>query len=103
MKNIWEKINSLLARKIEFTEDSRPFIDAFLFAAKDLEKLDEMRKTDGWVVLEKKIREEAHARIMERIKDDLTLKCLMNLLHISDSKPQWVQLEEEVDKLLNEQ
>jgi hypothetical protein len=97
---IWQKIQEVLKDKFNYDEQSQIMLDSFPKAIKHLEDIDQMKKTVGWNLLEQDIRKQIKDRIFDKIKDDLYIQSLMNLLILSDTKTQWEQLEEEIDKLL---
>lgn len=100
--SIIDTITKLLSSKKEYPVDEQKILEGFARAAGNLQKIDEMKNTEGWQLLEGKVREEIRARITEKIKDDQYIQSLLNLLLLSDSKSQWRELDEEISRLLPE-
>ena len=59
-----------------------------------------MKQTEGWQLLEKKIREELQARIHKLVKDDVNIQTLLALLQVTDTKTRITTLEGEIEKML---
>ena len=99
---MWDKIQQFLSRKNEYDDTSKAIIESWASTAKELEILDEMHKTDGWKMLETKMRKDLHDHITEKLKDDERVQTLISLIRISDTKSSRARLEEEIDSFLGE-
>ena len=96
------KIQEFLRRKDEYDDASKDVIESWVYRAKDLESLDEMKKTEGWKMLEIKLRKDLHEHITDKLKDDERVSTLISLIRISDTKSSRARLEEEIDSFLGE-
>lgn len=99
---MWSKINKLLSISNEYDEVSQDLLKSYVSSAKELESIDSMKRTEGWQIIEKKIREEIRLKIYEKVKDDSQIQSLLSLLIVTGTKEALKNLEEEVDKLLPE-
>jgi len=95
-------LEQLKAEKGMYDKDSQNLIDSFSFTAQEIDKIDSMRRTEGWKVMDKKIREELHIRIKELVKDDKIIQTLLALLVTADTKSMSRNLDEEISKLMPE-
>ena len=93
-------LQELNLKKESYDKDSQALIDSLMFAGKELELLNSMKATEGWKVLEAKLRLEIENRITFLIKDDLVMKTLLALLNTTDTKTLEKNLKEEVSKLI---
>ncbi len=93
---------TLVAQKHEFDEGSQALISSLVFQKNELDSLDSMKRTPGWRLLEKKIREELHARIRETVKDDLKINTLLALLEVTGTRARKKRLDQEIESLLEE-
>lgn len=98
--NIWQKMRSLIGEKTVYDDDSQQILSEFPRSAKNLQAIDAMKRTEGWQMLEKILREKVHSLIMDKVKDDTKIQSLLDLMNLTDTKTQWQQLDEEVTRLL---
>ena len=96
MKNL----NDLEANIHEYDSESQEFIKSLRFVEKEVGVINEMKRTAGWSIIEKKTREELAQRINELVKDDPKVSVLLALLNVADTKSQSKALEEEIEKIL---
>jgi hypothetical protein len=97
MSKDFEKI---VAEKDTYDAESRTFIESLQFIDKEISQLNTMKSTEGWKLLEKKLREELQLRIHELVKNDSKIQVLLSLLTVADTKSQSNALQEEIAKLL---
>jgi len=95
-------LEKLIAERDSYDEASKSFIDSFRFAKLEIGKIEEMKRTEGWKLIEKKIREELEARIMFLVKDDLNIQTLLALLKVTDTNSMSKSLQEEILKIMPE-
>ena len=100
---MWAKIEKLFGIKHEFNAESQDLFEGIKQSAKNLEAIGEMKKMEGWKILEERIRLDIHNRIREKVKDDIQINSLLNILVLSSVKKPMQQLEEEIDQLLPEE
>ena len=98
MKNL----NELQEHKTEYDKDSQLLIDSLTFAEKELNEIGEMKRTQGWKVLDKKIREQLAERIEVLVRDDVEVNTLLALLKVADTKTIAQILEAEISKIIPE-
>jgi hypothetical protein len=98
MKNL----ETLDAQRNEYDPESQAFIDSLKFAQSEIGSINAMRATEGWKLIEKKIREELEQRIMFLVKDDLKITTLLALLTVADTKTLAKALQEEINKIIPE-
>ena len=98
MKNL----NELQEHKTEYDKDSQLLIDSLTFAEKELNEIGEMKRTQGWKVLDKKIREQLAERIEVLVRDDVEVNTLLALLKVADTKTIAQILEAEISKIMPE-
>lgn len=91
-----------MSAKDEYQKDDQNILESFARSFENLRTIEEMKRTEGWQLMESKVREEIRNRITEKVKDDQYVQSLLNLLLLSDSKKQFAELENEVNRLLPE-
>ena len=95
-------LSDLQLDKMNYDNDSRTLIDNLTFEKEEIGLINNMRQTEGWKILEKKIREELQERILSMVKDDLKIQTLLALLEATATKKRTKILENEILKLLPE-
>lgn len=93
-------LDRLMSEKDQFDLESRNFIDSLAFVKAELDQLNSMKRTEGWKLLEKKMREELQARIFHIVKDDIKVQTLLSLLNVTSTKKGEKALQDEIDRLL---
>ena len=94
------KIEKVISIKHEFDPESQKIIDGMINLQGEHEIISSMKRTQGWKVIEAKIKSTLHDRILELVKDDPTIQVLLGVLTAADTKGAMRQLEAEVDELL---
>lgn len=97
-----ESLDKLVSEKDLYDVASRDIIDNLSFRKADIGIILEMKSTEGWKKVEKKLRETLQERINILIKDDPSIKALLTLLNIADTKSMSSSLEEEIRQILHE-
>ena len=97
-----KKLDDYLANEKEYAKELIDTVKSFSFAKQEIGKIGQMKQTEGWKVLDKKIREELHERIEQLVKDDLKVMTLIALLKIADVKSISKLLDEEIERSLPE-
>ena len=95
-------LENLIVDKDQFDKPSQDIINSFVFRREELGQLDSMKNTEGWKIMDKKIREELQTRILTLVKDDQIIKTLLALLKTVDTKSMRQQLQEEIKQILPE-
>jgi hypothetical protein len=67
---------------------------------REIGSIEEMKRTSGWKILNKKIREELVERISELVKDDLKVQTLLALLNVADTKKLSSMLDAAIEEIL---
>lgn len=93
-------IEELAADKQSYDKESQVIIDGIVATRAEMEILKELKRTTGWKLLEKKIREELRETIALLIKDDKKIQTLIGLLKVTDTKSTAKLLNETVDSFL---
>lgn len=93
-------LEQLITEKDSYDKESQTFIDSLSFAKKEIGEISEMKRTEGWKVLDKTIRQRLQQRISELVKDDLNIQTLLTLLNLADTKTMAQTLEDEINRLL---
>lgn len=99
-KKDFEKV---ISEKNTYDKPSQDLINGFIFARTEIDQLNSMKRTEGWKLLDTKIREELHSRIEELVADDSKVQTLIALLSTTDTKKRARTLEQEIDKFLPEE
>ena len=97
-----KELNDLQSKRDEYDKESQMFIDSLTFIDNEISEINEMKRTSGWKLMDKKIRQELQQRITDLIKDDLKIQTLLALLRVADTKSLNKTLADEVAKLLPE-
>lgn len=99
---MWKKLQELIARKWELAEPEKFALESMVTEAKTLEAFQGMKDTEGWKVLDTKIREELQNAILEKIKDDPKIITLLNILTTVETRKAGEVLEESIRSILPE-
>lgn len=94
-------LNKLILDKDNYDEDSQQFIDSLNFSEKEIDELNSMKQTTGWKLIETKIRQDLHSRILKLVDGDAEVTTLLALLYATDTKQLSKKLEQEISNLLN--
>lgn len=95
-------LNDLLREKNSYDKDGQAFIVSLSKEKDYLDKLDSMKRTEGWKILDMKIKEELQDRIRVLVKDDVKIQTLLALITLTDTKKQSQVLEGEIERLFPE-
>lgn len=95
-------LDHLQAHQDEYDKESQELIKSLAFAKNELSEIDSMKRTEGWKILDKKIREELQSRIIKLIENDLQVQTLLALLKVADVKTQSQIIENEIKNILPE-
>ena len=95
-------LDRLLGIRNEYDDESKTIIDSLASLRGEIGAFDSMKQTEGWQLLEKKIREELQARIHTLVKDDVNIQTLLAILQVTDTKTRMTTLENEISKMLPE-
>ena len=95
-------LDSLLSEKESYDKASQELLDSFKFRRGEIDLIGSMKRTEGWKVMDKKIREELQLRITELVKDDLKIQTLLALLKVADTKRMSAILADEINGILPE-
>ena len=95
-------LDQLEIERETYDKDSRAFIDSLKFVDRELTELNSMKSTEGWKILDKKLRDELHAKINDLVKDDPVVKTLLALMNVADTKTQEERLNNEIASLIPE-
>ncbi len=80
----------------------RDFVESIYSAKGNISAIESMKRTEGWKILDTKIREELQIRINELVKDDLKIQTLIALLKIADTKSMSKILDKTIEESLPE-
>ena len=95
-----KKLQRMLSMRDEYDEGSQRVFSDWSTRSALIEKLNVMKKTDGWRELEGEIRIKLRTAIYDSIKNDKQISTLLDILHISDTTSRQTQLESEIDLFL---
>lgn len=95
-----KNFEDVLANELEYDEESQQLLRSLKFAGQELVELKSMKRTEGWKILDKKIREELHARIAALVEKDPQVLVLLAFLKVADTKSLEKILDQEIEKIL---
>jgi hypothetical protein len=95
-------LEDLQKNSSEYNEESQQLIKSLSFAKLELVKINEMKRSEGWKMLEQKIREQLSERIFKLVENDVMVQALLVVLNSSASKRMNKILQQEIDKILPE-
>ena len=95
-----KNLQKLIAEKESYDPESVAFLESLASSEKQIGAINSMKRSEGWKILEEKIREELHQRINECVKDDLKIQTLLALLGVADTKSLTKILDEELDNII---
>ena len=96
------KLEKLVETSMDYDKESQDFIKSLKLIDQEISDIDSMKRTSGWKILDKKIRDELQNRIKEMVKDDPKIMTLIALLSVASTKSMSKELDEEVERLLPE-
>jgi hypothetical protein len=101
------KLAELFGKKNQYDEATQSIIESWHKVALENDKIDAMKQTEGWQIIEQKIREEIRMRIVALVaKEDpdsrAAINTLLQILGAVDTSKTNKILEEEVDKFISE-
>lgn len=94
-------LNELMINKDNYDEASQEFIQSLNFSEKEISELNTMKQTQGWKLIETKIRQDLHNRIFKLVDGDVEVTTLLALLYATNTKELSKKLEQEIASLLN--
>lgn len=97
-----KSLDKVIQESSQYDAESQSFLASLVKTRNEIDSINGMKRTEGWKVLDKKIREELQNRISDLIKDDLKIQTLIALLTVADTKSQSKILEQEIDKIIPE-
>jgi hypothetical protein len=96
-------IEGLASEINQYDPQSRAVIGNLLFRKNEIIKIKEAKQSEGWKIMESKIREVLQQRITELTENDATIKSLLQLLIAGDTHSMSSQLESEIKGFLPEE
>jgi hypothetical protein len=101
------RISELFTRKNQYDEATQSIIESWHKVAIENEKIEAMKQMEGWKLIEDKIREELRIRIASLVnKEDpesrASIKTLLQIIGVVDTRKTSEILNEEVEKFINE-
>ena len=97
-----KELEDLMAQKNDFDNESQAFLDSLAMTREEIDKFNSMKRTEGWKLLDKKIREELQERIAALVKDDSVVNILLAILTVTAVKKRSKELEETIKSILPE-
>lgn len=91
-----KSLDTLLSEKETYDKESQDFITSLSFVAQEIDLINSMKRTEGWKLMDKKIRDELNQRIHQLVKDDLKIQTLLALLTVADTKSMSKALDEAI-------
>ena len=95
-----KKLNELIINKEQYQPQDKAVIESLQLEAKTLEVISQMKETEGWKVLGKKLREELHNEIAVAVKDNTKISILLQILSTVETKNATKLLDDEIEKLI---
>ena len=93
-----DKIKNLIGQNN--SPELNDFLNDISKAQTNIQEISSMKATEGWRILDTKIREELHDRINELVKDDPKIMTLISLLKVADTKSMSQLLDKEIEESL---
>lgn len=94
------KFADLFKNRFQYGEQDQKVIESLNLESLALSSLEGMKQTDGWKLLSDKLREELVQAINEKIKGDVKIDLILQILSTVETKHASKLLEEEIDKLI---
>ncbi len=82
------------------TDEDKVILNVISDQALQIENFESMKATDGWKVLNKSLRDDLKARLLEGVKEDARAQTLLDILATVETKERSVLLEEEINSIL---
>ncbi len=106
------KLIELFAKRQQYDESTQAIIESWHKTSLEIDALNAMKLSDGWKLLEQKIREELKIRIREILTAELdekqrqkikgNIETLLQIIGVVDTRSNQKILEEEVEKFIGE-
>ena len=93
-------LDMLVDKQDEYDKESQDIIKSLQFARKELNIIESMKRSEGWKLIDKKIREELKERIEAMVKDDPKIQTLLALLKVADTKSMSKMLEDGIASIM---
>lgn len=94
------KIFELFQRRYEYAPPDQQVIESLHKESLTLQSFESMKSTDGWKILDNKLREELRKAIFDKVKDDIKIKVLLDLLSTVETKDAMKLLADEIERVI---
>jgi hypothetical protein len=94
------KLYELFQNRFSYADQDRDAIESLHMESATLESFNSMKNTEGWKILDEKIRNELRTEIFNIVKDNLKVKIYLDLLTTVETKESSRILEEEIDRII---
>lgn len=97
---MWKILNNLKANQPAYDKESQALIDDYISTAQEIGAVEEMKKTDGWQIVERNLRSQIRAEIYDKVKDDASIMAKLSLVRLTNTTTAQQILEEEISKFI---
>jgi hypothetical protein len=97
---IFSKLANAWLNRATYSEQEQEIFVSLKAEAGALEALEGMKATDGWKLLNTKMREELHNLILEATKSNPKIQTLLDILSTVETKQASTLLAEEIDRVI---
>lgn len=94
------KLKEMWLNRANYSEQDQQVFSSLLNEASMLEAFESMKATDGWKVLQTKMREELQKLILETTKSNPKIQTLLDILSTVETKQASTLLAEEIDRVI---
>jgi hypothetical protein len=87
----------------QYDAQTQDYIASLSFVENEIESINSMKRTEGWKIIDAKIRTELKTRINLLIQGDIRIQTLIELLAVADTKQASKELAAAIDAALPEE
>lgn len=97
---MWNKFQELFNKRYELGDSDKQVLESLQTERLTLESIEDLKKNAGWKIIEAKMKEELRKSIHEKVKDDVRINTLLEILNTVETKDSVKVLEEAIESII---
>ena len=94
------KLKQFLINNPQASQQDVEVVKSFEHQINLIEQFDDMKKTTGWQILNKQIRDDIKERLLKKAQEDERISALIDLLSAVETKDKAKLIEDEINNIL---
>lgn len=94
------KLKQFLINNPQASQQDVDVVKSFEHQINLIEQFDDMKKTQGWQILNKQIRNDIKERLLKKAQEDERISALVDLLSVVETKDKAKLIEDEINNIL---